>query len=73
MKLENIKARKLKRGDKIVIGGVKYKIVHLSLHFGGKRDRVSMSLRDPKNDTDVFSHNSMSVPANSRFTVTRKS
>lgn len=67
---DNIKARKLKRGDKIVIGGFKYTITMLNLHFGGKRERVSMHMHS-KHDADG-SFSNMNVPADTVFNVTRK-
>lgn len=74
MKIENVKARKLKRGDQIVIGGVKHEIVSLTLHFGGKFKRVSITMRDPKteNNKTWSPCANLSVPASFTYTVYRK-
>jgi hypothetical protein len=73
MKIENVKARKLKRKDEIVIGGVKHKIVSLNLHFGGAHERVSIMLQDPNGDINEFPQRvNLSVSADSRFTINRK-
>lgn len=73
MKIDNVKATKLKRKDKIVIGGVKHKIISLTHHFGGAHERVSIQLLDPTNDDANFVHRvSLSTSASSRFTVYRK-
>ena len=69
MKIENVKATKLKRGDKIAIGGTKHTITMLTLHFGGKRERVTMHMHGP-DVTDQFTN--LSVPSTARFTVYRK-
>lgn len=72
MKIDHVKATKLKRKDRIVIGGVKQQIVSLSHHFGGNHERVSIQLRDPNGDDDFLNRSSLSVSAKSRFTVYRK-
>jgi hypothetical protein len=69
---DNVKARKLKRKDKVVIGGIKHEIVSLNLHFGGTSERVSISLTPAGDRPDFTKRITMSVPANHVFNVTRK-
>ena len=70
---DNVKARKLKRNDKIVIGGTKHKIVSLNLSFGGEHERVSIQLRPTSADRlDSHTRITMSVPADTVFNITRK-
>jgi hypothetical protein len=70
MKTITVTARKLKRGDRVKVGGRMYRITNLNLSFGGERaDQVRINLY-PLDESHTF--NMFSVPSNATFTVRRK-